>query len=191
MTLGLQTININFDRPTIKPLYIKFDLQLLVDLIEISQQGIKEYISNNLSYNIGENAETSKPTEVAADAVVSDGGGAYVLNLKISSGGTATAEVVGTGITSASVVSSTFQDVVGDTTDTYVFRFLDNSWTLNGNIIEISGYGITYEGTPVDEDLINVDFVAGTWTDVIDAETIADKFVTDPNKIYINPIEQG
>lgn len=191
MTLGLQTININFDRPTIKPLYIKFDLQLLVDLIEISQQGIKEYIANNLSYNIGENAETSKPTEVAADAVVSDGGGAYVLNLKISSGGTATAEVVGTGITSASVVSSTFQDVVGDTTDTYVFRFLDNSWTLNGNIIEISDYGITYEGVPADEDLINIDFVAGTWTDVIDAETIADKFVTDPNKIYINPIEQG
>lgn len=189
MTLGLQTININFDRPTIKPLYIKFDLQLLVDLIEINQEAIKEYIANNLSYNIGENAETSKITEVCANAITSDGGGAYALNVKISSGGTATIELNAQGITNASIISSTFQDVVGNSTDTYTFTYTSNGWEFENNIVEISNYGISYEGTPEDGDVIIVDFTAGTWTDLIETETIADKFVTDINKIYINPIQ--
>lgn len=80
---SLQTININFDRATIVPLYIKFDLQTN-DITEINQEYIKEYIASNLTYNIGENGETSKVGEICANAMLSDGGNGYALNPKIS-----------------------------------------------------------------------------------------------------------
>lgn len=88
ITSSLQTININFDRATIVPLYIKFDLQVITELGEIDQNGIKEFIANNLTYNIGENAETSKITEICANAMIADGGNGYALNVQISLDGT-------------------------------------------------------------------------------------------------------
>ena len=87
-TASMQTININFDRATVVPLYIKFDLQVITELGEIDQDGIKEFIVNNLSYNIGENAETSKVTEVCASAMIADGGNGYALNVQLSLDGT-------------------------------------------------------------------------------------------------------
>ena len=87
-TVSAQTLNINFDRPTIVPLYIKFDLQVIGDLGEINQTDIKEYIAENLLYEISEDAETSKVTEVCANAIVNNGGGAYALNVQISDDGT-------------------------------------------------------------------------------------------------------
>lgn len=86
-TSSLQTLNINFDRATVVPLYIKFDLQP-IDLPEVSQSDIKEYIANNLSYQIGEDAESSKVGEVCANAMIADGANGYALNPKISLDGT-------------------------------------------------------------------------------------------------------
>ena len=80
---GLQTININFDRATVVPLYIQFDLQP-IDLAEINQDDVKEYIANNLTYQIGEDGETSKVGEVCANAMIADGANGYALNPKIS-----------------------------------------------------------------------------------------------------------
>ena len=85
---GLQTINIKFDRATVVPLYIKFDLQVITQLGEIDQDAVKEYIATNLTYGIGEDAETSKVTEVCADALLADGGNGYALNVQISTDGT-------------------------------------------------------------------------------------------------------
>ena len=87
-TASLQTININFDRPTLIPLYIRFDLQVVGDLGEIDQNGIKQYIASNLVYGIGEDAETSKITQVCSNAILADGGGAYALNVEVSTDGT-------------------------------------------------------------------------------------------------------
>ena len=87
LSAALQTFNINFDRATIVPLYIKFDLQT-DDLGEINQDDIKEYIANNLTYNIGENGETSRVGEICANAMLADGGNGYALNPKISLDGT-------------------------------------------------------------------------------------------------------
>lgn len=86
-TAGLQSLNINFDRETIKPLYIKFNIKPITDLGEIDQDGIKEYIAENLIYNIGEPVETSKVTQICADAMLSDGGNGYALNIEISDDG--------------------------------------------------------------------------------------------------------
>lgn len=87
---SLQTLAIKFDRATVVPLYIKFDLQAAASssLGEINQNDIKDYIANNLTFKIGENAETSKVGEVCANAMLADGGNGYALNPKISTNGT-------------------------------------------------------------------------------------------------------
>lgn len=87
-TSSLQTININFDRATVVALYIKFDLQPITSLAEINQPYIKEYIATNLTYQIGEDGETSKVGEICANAMVADGANGYALNPKISLDGT-------------------------------------------------------------------------------------------------------
>ena len=189
-TVSAQTLNINFDRPVIKPLYIKFDLYVTGDLTEINQAGIKEYIAENLLYEISEDAETSKITTVCANAIVNDGGGANALNVEISSGGSATASVSGTGITAATVDVVTFQSVLGNIpTGTYTFTYTSNGWTYNSNLVDIEDYGITVTGTPVANDEVNVSFTAGTWTDFIAVSSLADKFTTDVNKIYITVVQ--
>jgi len=182
---SLQPITIRFDREIIKPLYIKFTILPITDLGEINQNDIKAYISENLVYNIGEDVETSKVTQICADAMLSDGGNGYALDVQLSTGGTATASVSGTGITAATVIASVFQDEAGDTTANYTFTYSSTKWTLGGNEVDLADYGISYTGTPVDSDTITVAFTAGTWTDYIAVSSLADKFTTDTNKIYI------
>lgn len=82
-----QIFNVNFDRPTPVPLYIRFDFQLTVDLSAVNTNGIKETMAENLIYSLNEAAETSKPTCAAKDAISSNGGGGYALNLEISKDG--------------------------------------------------------------------------------------------------------
>lgn len=180
-----QTLNIKFDRPITKALYIKFDVQVITQSYLLNQEGIKNYITNNLIYRIGEDAETSKVTQVCANAMADDGSDGYALNVQISSGGTASASITATGITAASVISSTFQDVIGDTTGSYDFEYTSNGWEYDGNIIELSDYGISYTGTPDEGDKITISYTAGTWTDYIASASIQDEFVTSANRIYI------
>lgn len=86
-TVSGQLFNVNFDRPTPVPLYIKFDFQLTVEQDATDTDGISAYIAENLTYTLNEAAETSKPTCVAKDAITSNGGGGYALNLEISLNG--------------------------------------------------------------------------------------------------------
>lgn len=86
--LSGQIFSVNFDRPTPIPLYLKFDFQLTVDLSAVNLDGIKADIVENLIYGLNENAETSKPTCAAANAIASNGGGGYALNMQISTDGT-------------------------------------------------------------------------------------------------------
>lgn len=184
-TVSAQVLNIKFDRPIIKPLYIKFDLYVTGDLTQISIPGIKEYIAQNLEYAISEDAETSKITTVAANAIENNGAGAYALNMQISSGGSATASVSGSGITGATVDVVAFQSALGDiSTGDYVFTY-NNGWTYDGDEIQLSDYGISITGTPANSDTVTIAFTEGAWTDFIAASSLADKFTTDVNKIYV------
>jgi len=81
---GGQTFTVKFDRPNPVPLYIQFDLQLIGDVGATDIQGIKDYIAKNLSYALNENAETSKITTIASEAIAATGGGGYALNVEIS-----------------------------------------------------------------------------------------------------------
>ena len=82
-----QIFNVNFDRPTPVPLYIKFDFQLTVEQDATDTDGITATMAENLIYSLNEDAETSKPTCAAKDAIASNGGGGYALNLEISTNG--------------------------------------------------------------------------------------------------------
>lgn len=188
-TVSAQVLNISFDRPIIKPLFIKFDLQSAGDLTSISQIAIKEYIASNLIYELSEDAETSKITTVAANAITAQNASAYALNVEISTGGTATASVTGT-ITGATVDATVFQSVMGNiSTNNYVFTYTANGWEYNGSVIDINDYGISVTGTPAVNDTVTIAFTAGSWTDYIPVTSIADLFATDTNKIYITLIE--
>ena len=192
-TMSLQQETINFDTPNITPLYIKFDI-IASDAGEIDQDGIKVYIGGDentaphLVYNIGEDAETSKVTQVCADAMMADGSNGYAVNVEISKGGTATATTTSTSLTSVTVDSSIFQDKVGDTTATYTFVYSSGVWELNSDEANLEDYGIAIVGTPDENDEIEIDFTAGTWTDYLQVTSLADKFTTDANKIYITMV---
>lgn len=82
-----QIFKVKFDRPTPVPLYIKFDFQLTVEQDATDTDGIKSNIAENLTYGLNEDAETSKPTCIAKDAIAANGGGGYALNLQISADG--------------------------------------------------------------------------------------------------------
>lgn len=186
-TTSLQQEIIRFDTENIVPLYIKFDI-IASDLGEINQDGVKEYIAENLKYDIGEDAETSKVTQVCADAMMADGGNGYAVNVEVSSGGTATATTTSTSLTSVTVNSSIFQDKAGDTTAIYTFVYSSDTWTLSGNDVDLIEYGIAYTGTPDENDEIEISYTAGTWTDYLQVTSLADKFTTDYNKIYITAV---
>lgn len=83
-----QIFPVKFDRPNPIPLYIKFDFKLTVEQEATDPTAIIEYIAENLTYSLNENAETSKPTNIASEAITANGGGGYALNLEISLDGT-------------------------------------------------------------------------------------------------------
>ena len=157
-TASLQVLNIKFDRPSIVPLYIKFDIKPIEDIAEINQSSIKEYVAENLTYTIGENAETSKITDVCASAMLSDGGNGYALNVLISSGGQATATP-----DTASVDVTVFQGKMGNiATGDYVITYKNGEWTYEGNTITLADYGIVSTAEPQEDDTITINYTEGT-----------------------------
>lgn len=79
-----QAFPTKFDRPNPIPLYIRFDFKLTVQQDATDPTAIIQYIADNLTYALNEDAETSKPTNIASDAISANGGGGYALNLEIS-----------------------------------------------------------------------------------------------------------
>ena len=188
-TISAQTLNINFDRPNIIPLYIKFNLQPIVDITQINQPQIKEYIAENLIYDISENPETSKVTAIVSEGIENTGGGAYALNVLISTGGSATASVSGTGVTGADVDVTTFQSFLGNIpTGNYIFTYGSDGWAYNSDLVNLEDYGITYTGEAAIGDEITIAFTEGSWVGYIQASSLADKFTTDTSKIYITVV---
>lgn len=82
-----QVFSTSFDRVNPVPLYIQFDLKNTNTGINISEDNIKEYIVENLTFGVGQPAETSYITEVAANALLQLGSGIYALNVQVSTDG--------------------------------------------------------------------------------------------------------
>lgn len=80
---------------------------------------------------------------------------------------TATATVVGTGVTAAAVVAATFSTAVSGESGSYEFvatvvaEPASTTWKLGNDTVTLSDYGITPTGSPANGDKITVEFVAG------------------------------
>lgn len=73
-----------FDRPTAQALHIKFQIQPTISGASFNQTAIKEYIEENLIYNIGSPAETSRITCLILEALEATGGQGVPINVKVS-----------------------------------------------------------------------------------------------------------
>jgi hypothetical protein len=185
-----QQVPIRFDRPTVRPLYIKFDIQALTDNLIVDEDGIKQAIVENLNYSIDEDAETSKVTGACAYALELSGTKGYAVNVLIS-GDEPTATIdfeASTGITNASVDAVEFY-AEEETAGIYEFMYENSTGTYNGGAVELAGFGITVEGTPQENDTITVDLTPPTYTNFVPCETIADLFTVDTSRISIGVIE--
>lgn len=74
ITASGQSFYAKFDRPVAKDLYIKFSIQPIASGQTFDLTALKNYIVSNLSYSIGESAESSKITCVVKDGIAETGG---------------------------------------------------------------------------------------------------------------------
>jgi len=76
-----------FDRPTAADLYIRFNLKKTIPLFIFDIATIANYIADNLTYEIGDFAETSLVTAAAMAGIAAQGGGGVPLDVEISDDG--------------------------------------------------------------------------------------------------------
>lgn len=85
-TLSHQTLAINFDRPTVVPIFVKFNIKVTGDVNNINIDDLKEEFVQQSSYKIGEDISSGELTANAMNALELNGGAniAYVTDLEIS-----------------------------------------------------------------------------------------------------------
>jgi len=88
-TIQNQLYTARFDRPSSFPLFVKFDIKPLKIGQTFDEDAIKNYIVDNIFYNIYQEADTASLTEVASQAInaVSGNGSGVPLSLLISNDG--------------------------------------------------------------------------------------------------------
>jgi outer membrane protein assembly factor BamA len=64
--------------------YIRFDIKPIVAGVTFDQDGIKQYMRDNINLRIGDYAETASITDIAQKAIESVGGQGYAVNVEIS-----------------------------------------------------------------------------------------------------------
>ena len=83
-----QVFSTSFDRVNPVSLYVQFDLKNTNTNVNVSEDAIKQYIADNLTFSLGEPAETSYVTEISSAALTNVGSGLYALNVEVSTDGT-------------------------------------------------------------------------------------------------------
>lgn len=96
-TASGQVLGVNFDRPIAVPLYIKFNFQHTnAGIMFINQQGIKNYIVQNLKFKINQFADSAEIVTIAQEAIEANGGGGVCIHLEISTDGNTWTEFIET-----------------------------------------------------------------------------------------------
>ena len=182
-----QYIKIHYDRPHAVPLYVKFDIQETVSGSSFDFQQIKEYIETHLIFKLFQYADTSYATEIVRDAMLATSINGVAVNVQLSLNvGDAQTSVSGS-ITSADTDVDIFYDKIKEN-GTYVFSYNGSVWALDGNTVNLSDYGITYEGDATSGDAITVEFTQGLWGDFFPSSNPQNQFVVDTSRIYISEI---
>lgn len=84
----------------------------------------------------------------------------YGITVNTIASSSATANVEGS-ISSAQVNLTTFETQI-TTTGTYTFVYDTGHWKYNDSTVTLNSYGITYVGTPSNNDTITIDYIAAT-----------------------------
>lgn len=187
-TISEQPITIRFDRPEIIPMYIKIQIKTTEPKENLNTDGIKEQIVKELSYKIGQDASTSEVIAESMIALESNGGykKAFVTDLEIANdSASATISTTSTSITNVQIDAEKFAEKIQES-GSYVFTYTGSEWQYNSQGVQISDYGITFEGTPTNDDTITVVNTSSTWTNLLQTNTKADLFTLDISRIYIN-----
>jgi hypothetical protein len=79
---------ISFDRPISQSLYLRFNIKSTKQGQSFNIDNIKQYIVDNTSYNIFQEAETATLTQTIFNAISNTGGGGVPLSVQISSDNT-------------------------------------------------------------------------------------------------------
>lgn len=190
-----QVLNFKFDRPDIKPYYIKFNIYPVSTIGDINTGAIKEGLVDNLDFLLGQDVDTQTIYSAATIALGEQSGKAYIQDVEVSAGGSATISTTSTALSDLAVDVSIFQSVLftglsSDTSGSYVFTYTSDEWQYNGSNVSINDYGITFTGTPAENDTITVEYTAGTWSDLLKVESIQIKYTTDVNRVYFTMLEQ-
>lgn len=77
-----------FDRPSSKNLWIRLNIKPIIAGQVFDLTAIKQYLVDNLDFDIGESADTSTLTALAQTAISTTGGGGLALDVEISSDNT-------------------------------------------------------------------------------------------------------
>lgn len=184
ITASLQPYTVYFNRNHGVNIYIKFDLKIAEQNVNINLDNIKNDMAENITFGLNQNAETSYITEVAAQSLLKYNANIYALNVQISLGATENTTVSGTGIEAAATDVNIFKSAVNYVDGTYNFIYTNNEWQLNSAAVDLADYGIEITGTPAANDEISVVY-AGNWTDFLPATSWLNKFVVAANNIAI------
>jgi hypothetical protein len=194
-----QVVNVNFDRPTAVPLYIKFNalIKQNATIKTVNTTGVAQYLVQDLTYDIGQSAYSAELVELAQVALDTAGGNAYCTGLQITS------DVMTGTLTPSSGLTATcdwwtfeqkfpYTNTAG-TEGTYTFTgsYADDTitWNTNGGGYP-SDFGITVTGTPSTSSVsIVVKYTAPIWQDVVNPSTLADQFVTDSTRVWITVVQ--
>lgn len=106
-TASGDTFTARFDRPVAEDLYVRFDLQPVVAGTVFDLDAIKEYMVDNLPYNIGQFASTARVTSVAYEGINSLGNGGVPINVEISTDGLVWEEYIETATKDSQFVLDT------------------------------------------------------------------------------------
>lgn len=109
-TPSLMTFTAKWDEADVTPLYIKFSIQPTTEGVIFDEAAIKTYIENNLSFRIGEYAETATITQIAQDAIESAGGNGYAVGVLISTDEENWVEYLGSVIATRYAVADIYID---------------------------------------------------------------------------------
>ena len=84
VTVNGSIFEAKFDRPSSKNLWIKFNIMATILGQSFDEDGIKQYIVDNLDFTIGQSADTSTITCIAQDGIDATSGGGKALSVMIS-----------------------------------------------------------------------------------------------------------
>lgn len=90
--------------------------------------------------------------------------GYFYKNVATTTPSSATAsQTTGSSLTDVAVVAATFENEI-TTSGSYAFTSDGSDWSYDGNVVDLTDYGITYTGTPVADDVITVVYTESSTT---------------------------